>query len=123
MSVFTVRCVFWGGSYQHVIPNRQGAPYSLSAISLAITELPKALLAAGGMVPGSQEHEAIMETSLSAIQYLAKEVGDAAQLCDALAGSLRQLASNKSRPTAALTLECVLAALRTIPLLKEKVGD
>lgn len=96
-------------------------------MSLALTELPKALLAEGiNSIGGlSKDQKELKERTFSAVQFLAKEVNDVAQLCDALAGSLKQYASvsNKTHPTATLTLECVLTALRMIPNLKHQVWN
>lgn len=61
---------------------------------------------------------------MGAIQKLAAEVGDASQLCDALAGVLRQqVAQDRQTPTrhALPLLECALAAVQVIPKLKEPV--
>ena len=96
-------------------------------MSLALTELPKALSAEGVQAIGnlSEDQKELKERTFSAVHFLTKEVNDVAQLCDALAGSLKQYTSvsSQAHPTAALTLECVLTALRIIPNLKHQVWN
>ena len=89
--------------------------------------MPKALLAARVAKGGgadSKEQDELLQIALDAIKQLATEVGDVAQICDALAGVLRQQSASPesaSKPAALPTLECVMAAVQVIPKLKEPV--
>ena len=73
-------------------------------------------MASGGS--WSKEQAELHEQALAAMRQLATEVGEAAQLCDALAGSLRQYVPAEGRAQAPAALECSLAAVEVIPKLK-----
>jgi len=95
---------------------KQGSVYSLSALSLALTELPKALVAAAQ----KDEPAKVKGTALEVVQHLSKEVGDAAQLCEAVGGSLRSYAGQPATTDQTLAaLECSLASVQAISEFKD----
>ncbi|KAG1664425.1 hypothetical protein FOA52_009747 [Chlamydomonas sp. UWO 241] len=130
--------------------------YSLSAVSLALKELPKALEAAGATDPdmGAADESAdrlsfasmdrstvdadgasgpasatpqgaLRAAVLAAVRQLSAEVGDAGELCEALAGSLRAFTTPPagatpdaefwSRPLLRGALSCVVSSLECMP--------
>ena len=109
-----------------------GSQYPLSALCLALTELPRALTVSSGAPALTQE-------TLAAVKKLANEVGDASLVCEAAYGALRLLhpsstltssdgqkgscsdAAQGPQPLTLSTLECIHAALQTIPHLKDPI--
>ncbi|GAX72888.1 hypothetical protein CEUSTIGMA_g343.t1 [Chlamydomonas eustigma] len=100
-----------------------GSTHSLSAISHALTELPKAL-AAADMKPQTANQPLLrtpdqillLEEVIATMRTLALNVGNVDELCDALAGALRRHASSSTMtPVSAMAVECCLAALNVIP--------
>ncbi|GFR39927.1 hypothetical protein Agub_g3 [Astrephomene gubernaculifera] len=91
---------------------QQPPVYSLSAFSMALQELPRALTA--DKDSGTTQ---LRNTVMAAMRKLALEVGDAGQMCEAISSALRQHATPTKHAQACL--ECALAAVRTIPSFPE----
>lgn len=111
----------------------QGAAYSLSAFSLGLSELPKAWMAhqdnqhdnnnnassanthPGGQADSSSELQSAIDW---AIGQLAKEVGDASQMCEAMSSALRPhavaVAAGSGHQEAAALLRCCEVAAKTV---------
>ncbi|KXZ45302.1 hypothetical protein GPECTOR_56g398 [Gonium pectorale] len=91
---------------------QQPPVYSLSAFSVALQELPRALTADRTSVT-----DKLASTVGAAIRKLAQEVGDAAQLCEAISSVLRQHATPSKQAQACL--QCVLTAVHVLPTFPE----
>ena len=113
----------------------QASTYSLSAITLALAELPRTLTAAGVKGPSeagdqaSPEHSLLLEHAKLAMRQLALHVGDLSQLCHALGGVLRQHTSAVLMPVVApqpqstllFVLDLCLSAVKSIHEFKVQV--
>jgi len=101
----------------------QGAVYPLSALSLAFAELPRAVAAAGGD-SGADELSASV---LAAVAGLARQVGDAGQVAEALAVALKGHAASGGQEGASdgdvavleAALEAGIAAVNELPSFGE----
>ncbi|KAG2444609.1 hypothetical protein HXX76_001353 [Chlamydomonas incerta] len=91
---------------------QQPSVYSLSAFSMALQELPRALTA-----DANAATTALRNAVMGAVRKLAQEVGDAGQMCEAISSVLRQHATPSK--TAQACLECALAAALVIPNFPE----
>ncbi|EFJ45059.1 hypothetical protein VOLCADRAFT_118567, partial [Volvox carteri f. nagariensis] len=91
---------------------QQAPVYSLSAFSMALQELPRALTA-----DQFSDTFQLRSTIIAAMRQLAQAVGDAAQMCEAISSVLR----NHATPTkqAQACLDCALAAALVIPGFQE----
>ncbi len=71
----------------------------------------------GDRAPERDGREDLRRQALAAMSRLALEVGDAAQLYDAVAAALRRHSATAAalQPSAALAIECSLSALKAIP--------
>ncbi|GLC39468.1 hypothetical protein PLESTF_000834200 [Pleodorina starrii] len=91
---------------------QQAPVYSLSAFSMALQELPRALTA-----DQYSDTTQLRGTILAAMRQLAQAVGDAAQMCEAISAVLRNHATPSKQAQACL--ECALAATLVIPTFPE----
>lgn len=99
-------------------PALQSIPYSLSAFGIALQELPKALATAGTDSPQpSPELQELQEAGQAAIVQLARDVGSASQLCEAIGAALRT--HPNETPCALACVECACHALGVVPELPE----
>ncbi|KAG2487550.1 hypothetical protein HYH03_013829 [Edaphochlamys debaryana] len=91
---------------------QQPSVYSLSAFSMALQELPRALTA-----DANASTTKLRTAVMAAVRKLALEVGDAGQMCEAISSVLRQHATPTK--TAQACLECSLVACEAIPSFPE----
>ena len=115
----------------------KGSTYSLSAITLALAELPRTLVAAGLISPldcsrpqSTPDHSAFLAHAKEAMRQMALHVGDFSQLCHALAGVLRQHTSVVLMPVVSPETEAILlfvlelcfSAVQAISEFKDQVA-
>jgi hypothetical protein len=69
-------------AYTHTCVHTQGVTYSLSALSLALSELPRALVPHAPDSTAAEAQQGVLQDAVhDAVRQLAVEVGDAEQVC------------------------------------------